>query len=74
MLANVEGAPLLLNGLLMEHPFVSRSDLLDRVLKHYVSAAIRVSLLYTEGVLLVVTYHLAVIYRNSTKYLAVLIS
>ena len=41
ILANIDGAPLYLTGYAMEHPFTSRSDLLDRIAKHYISSAIR---------------------------------
>ena len=34
-LANIDGAPLRLNGLILEHPMGSQSDLISRIAKHY---------------------------------------
>jgi hypothetical protein len=38
---NVDDAPIRLNALLVEHSFVSKSDLWDRVKKHYTKYATR---------------------------------
>lgn len=40
-LANLDGAAITLNGLLLEHPFSTREQLLNRMSKHYSMQAIR---------------------------------
>ena len=40
-LASIEDAPLQLNGLILEHPFAQRSELVSRILHHYLDAGIR---------------------------------
>ena len=39
--ANIDSAPIQLNCLILEHPFTSRSDLFDRITKHYMNSTIR---------------------------------
>ena len=34
-LANIDGAPLRLNGLILEHPFCTQEELVSRIVKHY---------------------------------------
>src|SRR5690606_15543567 len=38
-LVNIDEAPLKLNALILQHPFLSSNDLIDRIKKHYTKAA-----------------------------------
>eukprot|EP01103_Thecamoeba_quadrilineata_P000443 TRINITY_DN10380_c0_g1_i1.p1 TRINITY_DN10380_c0_g1~~TRINITY_DN10380_c0_g1_i1.p1 ORF type:complete len:564 (-),score=101.04 TRINITY_DN10380_c0_g1_i1:75-1562(-) len=40
-LANIDSAPLQLNGLILQHPFTTRWDLVFRILKHYFNSGLR---------------------------------
>ncbi len=40
LLPNVENAPLILNGLIVKNPFITREDLYDSIARHYKSASI----------------------------------
>ena len=41
ILANIDSAPLVLGQLVLEHPFSTRNEILDRISKHYINSAIR---------------------------------
>ena len=41
ILANIDSAPLVLGELILEHPFSTRSEMIDRITKHYINSAIR---------------------------------
>jgi hypothetical protein len=40
-LANVDSAPLNLNGLMLEHPFCSQPELVNRIWQHYTTACVK---------------------------------